>query len=156
MGMKLLCYSTIRYVADVVQESSVNIGVIVISDTEHDGVCLILPEFSRSIRFIDPLANVETIRHLLTSLRRRIGANYQTNMFAWEDERIISSEQLKALAGALRNQLQLTAPVPYRAVSLRSASSELYRSMVRFGTKERLSSENMTLEQLNDRVPGGV
>lgn len=142
-------YSVIRYVADVVQGDSVNVGIIVVSDTDRDGICRISSCFQNAIRSIDPLANVELIGRLLTNLSRRTGATHQSSMFNWEDDRITSSGHLGTLAGALRNQIQLTAPVLYLATSLRTATCLLYENLVRCKATERTNPEGMTLEQLN-------
>ncbi|MHB8577654.1 MAG: DUF3037 domain-containing protein [Dehalococcoidia bacterium] len=154
--MKLFSYSIIRYVADVVRDEAVNVGVIVVSDSDRDGRCLLLPRFEAKIHRLDQRANTEPVSRLLGSLKRRVGAQYQANLFVWDDERITSTAQLRSASQALANQVQITLPSPYRAVSLRSAARRLLQSLVGYSSEEQIARGGMSLDQLNDLIRDNI
>jgi len=152
MDMKLFSYSLIQYVADVARAEAINLGVIVVSDGDRDGRCLLVPGFQRKVRSLYPQANVETLGRLLTGLCSRVGSVHQGSLFVWDDDRITSAAQLTTLSEALRNQIQLTQPHPFRATSIDAAAQSLLSSLVDRLHKERPAAEGMTQQELNDLV----
>jgi hypothetical protein len=120
-------YSLLRFVPRIGRGETVNVGVIVVDDTTGASAGVFLPDPSPKICALAPGFNVAGIVADIDSIRRRVEEQRQSKPDAW----IRSSEQLRVLAGAMRNQLQLSEPRPYSAASLAVAAEELYEDFVK-------------------------
>ena len=120
-------YSLLCFVPRIGRGEMVNVGVIVVDDATGAAVGAFLPDPSPKIDALAPGFNVAGIVADIDVLRHRLKTQRQPPADVW----IRSSEQLRVLAGAMRNQLQLSEPRPYPAASLAAAARELYEDFVR-------------------------
>jgi hypothetical protein len=120
-------YSMLHFVPRIGRGETVNVGVIVVDDATGRTAGAFLPDPSPKIVALAPGYNVANIAADIETIRHRVDRERQPGGHAW----IRSSEQLRTLAGAMRNQLQLSEPRPCHAASLESAARELYDDFVR-------------------------
>jgi len=120
-------YSLLQFVPRIGRGESVNVGVIVVDDATGQSTGVFLPDPSPKIGALAPGFNVAGIGADIETIRRRLGACSEAAPNTW----IRSSEQLRVLAGTMRNQLQFSEPHPYAAASLGAAAQKLYEEFVR-------------------------
>jgi hypothetical protein len=121
-------YSVLRFVPSIVRDEAVNVGVIVIDDANEATASAFLPDSAPKITALAPGYNVDGIIGAIDTIRRRLDGQHEP---APADAWIRSSEQLRVLAGAMKNQLQLSEPRPWHAASLTDAAQQLYDLHVR-------------------------
>ena len=128
MTLREYRYSLLRFVPGIARGEAANVGVIVVDDTAGETASAFLPDSTAKIAALAPGFNVAGITDAIEAIRRRVDPECRsTSETAW----VRSSEQLRVLAGTMKNQLQLSEPKACRAVSLEEAARELYEQLVR-------------------------
>lgn len=145
-------YSVYRFVPDIVRDEAMNLGVVVIDDDAAVARSAFLPDVRRKIAALAPDLNARITAKVVERFQRLVSGDFQASMEYPEDGRITSSERLRVLAAAMRNQFQLTEPRPYRARSLSDAVRQLYENFVkpRRATERDIDQQDasMPLKQL--------
>ena len=152
--LKSFRYALVRFVPDRVRGESLNLGVIVVSESTGEAAGEFLRKFKSRIRALDPLVSSTVVERLLDTLRNRVGES-QGGILT-EDRLIQSSKDISALADTMKNQLQVTEPKPYRAASLRAAVSELYSELVSPQRRPPTSQRGMSLPQLRRLIRNAI
>jgi len=151
--LSFFSYALLRFVPDVARDESINLGVIVVSDEERRSDGAFLSRFRARLRSFAPDSNPDAVEGAISSCRLRLGAAYQPTLVEVPTDEasplIISTEQLRAMSASMRNQFQLSEPKPYRARSLKKATTELFQALV--SPRHRPPAQaprGMTLRQL--------
>lgn len=128
MTLSFYSYSLLRFVPDIARGEAANLGVIVVDDAAGETASAFLADFGPKVTALAPGFSVAGISASVDQFRRQLGGPRRS---ASDDVRIRSSAQLAVLAGAMRNQLQMSEPKPCRAASLSEAAQQLYEELVR-------------------------
>ena len=124
-------YSYLQFIPRIGGVEAVTLGVIVVDDTSREATNRLLPSFTSKVRALAPTYNIAILEHAARRLGDRASTAHQASLEVPDDVRIRSSEQLRVLAAAMQNQLQLTSPRPYRAMTLAAAADWLYEQYVK-------------------------
>jgi hypothetical protein len=153
-------YSVIRFVPSIARDEAANVGVIVVDDESGTASGAFLRSIRSKVSALAPGFNVDLIADSVERLQRRAAAVYQGSLHYPEDARIKNSAQLRTLAGAMKNQIQLSEPRPYRAASLDAAAEQLYRDLVQPVSappaEEPPAQGGMSLKRLRSLIWGTI
>ena len=127
MTLSFYSFSLLRFVPDIARGEAANLGVIVVDDATGEIASAFLPDFGSKVSALAPGFSVAGISASVERFRRQLGRRHDGS----DDGQIRSSAQLSVLSGAMRNQLQLSEPKLFRAVSLPEAARQLYDELVR-------------------------
>ena len=130
MKLATYSYSLFRFVPDIARGEAANLGVIVVDDEARAVGSAFLPDSRGKVSALAPSSKPDVIADAIDEFRRCVTDVHQGGSACSEDVRIRSSEQLRVLASAMRNQLQLSEPRLCRAASLDDAVRQLYRELV--------------------------
>jgi hypothetical protein len=146
-------FSVCRFVSDPLRDEALNVGIIVVSDELKKSRGLFNLRFKARLSALGTKSEFEFVRRSIENLRARTGSGFQPSLGVSGDEAIRSTEDLRESAGRMRNQLQLTEPRPYRAVSLDQAANELYELYVSSIRKPDLTTDTpMSIHQLRKLI----
>jgi hypothetical protein len=127
MTLSFYRYSVLRFVPGIARGEAANLGVIVVDDATGEAASAFLPDFGPKISALAPGFSVAGFTASVERFRRQFGERRNGS----DDHQIRSSARLAVLSGAMRNQLQLSGPKPFRAASLSEAARQLYDELVR-------------------------
>jgi hypothetical protein len=144
MALRTFHYSIVSFVPDIGRGEAANVGVIVVDDTTRTGRGKFLSDISTKVVALAPGFNVAGIANALDRLQAQIATPDQPDAASVIEPYIQTSAHLRTLAGAMKNQIQMSEPRVMRAHSLDAAADELYRLMVRPVGKTPADTESNT------------
>jgi hypothetical protein len=120
----------VRFVPSIARGEAANLGVIVVDDAVGATESAFVGSTRERASALARGFNVEMIARSVDRLQRHAASARGAGVGQPHDGCIRTSAQLRTLAGAMKNQIQLSEPRPYRARPLKAAADELYRHLV--------------------------
>ena len=152
MELTFFAYSVLRFVPDPVRGERINLGVVVVSDAEGVSRGQFLSGFRQKLTALAPNSKAELVERAVEDFKLRFEPSYRPTLFGERDPRVRSTRQLEALAGTMKNQLQLSTPKPYRAASLDDAVEELFAELVAPAKRAASASKTMAPGRLRELI----
>jgi hypothetical protein len=128
MNLREYQFSILSFVPSILRDERANLGVVVFDDATATMSCAFLPDCAPKIAALAPGFNITGMVGAVDGYRRRFEEGHPP-ISAEGNVRL--SAQFGVLAGAMRNQLQLSEPKSWPSSSLDAAGRELYDLHVR-------------------------